>query len=209
MQSKISAMCKTTALVSMAFSVLLLQGCVIDGGSVSASASKNTQTGATTITVSATINIKRAPLQQLALWKPPVTGTDLASTDPTQAILTWGLTNATIVSASGPFTITVFDDNTGATIGQQTFQYVVSGNSLVAQDPTSVSTFLQGFTSYNSVDVTVTANTDMESVTTATTTVTNNAVYQGVTYASGSVSWAGRPPSGGGTCGTSRCPIQQ
>ncbi|HET6841692.1 MAG TPA: hypothetical protein VFK06_08390 [Candidatus Angelobacter sp.] len=191
----------------MACGLMPLVGCVVDGGSVSTSVSQNTQTGATTVTVTGTITIKRQPLQQLAMWMPPVSGTDLASLNPSQAIMSYSLSNAAIVSTGGAVTITLTDDNTGATVGQQTFQYVVSNNSLFAQDPTAVSTWLSQFSSYTNLDVSVVAKTDMQAAGSGTVTVTNNAIYQGTSYASASTSWVASPIRPGGCIG-GRCPLQ-
>ena len=193
----------------IACSLMMLVGCVVDGGSVSSSVSKNTQTGATTVTVTGTITIKRQPLQQLAMWMPPVSGADLASLDPSQAIMTYSLSNAAIVSTGGPVTITLIDDNTGVTVGKQTFQYVVSNNGLFAQDPNAVSTWLGQFSSYSNLDVTVVANADMQPITSGTVTVTNSAIYQGTSYASASTSWVASTIGGGGGGCTPRCPVQE
>jgi hypothetical protein len=141
----------------------------------------------------------------LAAW---IRGTDLSSLDPSQAILNYSLSNATIASTNGLVTITLTDHNTGAIVGQQTFQYVVNGNGLFVQDPSAVSSWLNQFTSYSNLDVTVAAATDMQATSGATAMATGNAVYRGVTYASASVSWAGAPPSGGGSCHTRFCPNQ-
>src|SRR6185312_12457186 len=147
----------------------------------------HTSTGATTVTVTGTVTISGA--KQIGMWLPPVSGTDLANMDPSQAIMNYTLSNAQIVSTGGLFTITIKDDTTGSTLGQQTFQYVVKGTGLVPQNPSAVSSWLDQFTSYSSLDVTVTANTDMQAMNVGTVMVTNNALYQGTSYASGSTSW--------------------
>ena len=196
----------------MACGLMLLAGCYVDGGSVSSSVSRNNQTGATTTTVTGTINIKRGhpPLQQFAMWMNALSGIDLAGFDPSQAIMTYTLSDATIASTGGLVTVTLTDSDTGATVSQQTFQYTVRGNGLFAQDPTAVSAWLNQFTSYASLDMTATANTDVQVIDPGTVTVTNNVLYQGTSYASASTSWVAAYGDGGGTGCTPRiCPNQE
>jgi len=184
---KINMLCKFALCVAIAGSLISLVGCVTTA-SVGLSVT-HTSTGTTSETVTGNVTISNATPKQLAMWIPPVSGTDLASMDPSQAIMNYTLSNAQIVSTGGTFTITVKDDTTGATLGQQNFQYVVKGTGLVPQDPTAVSTWLDQFSSYSSLDVTVTASTSMQTISPGTATVTSSAVYQGSTYASGSTSW--------------------
>ncbi len=182
--------------------VLMLAGC--PSQDVSGSVSQNTQTGATTVTVTYTIHI-HPPLKQFGAWLPQVTGTDLASFDPNQALVNLSLSNATIASTSGTVTVTVTDLNTGQVAGQQSFEYVVRGNSLFAQDPTAVSNWLRQFTSLTNVDVATNVSTDLSP--TAAGSATLNAQYSGVTYTSSTVTFQ-RPPIGGGGCHTRICPNQ-
>src|ERR1700743_311990 len=140
-------------------SLVPLNGCFVDGGTVSGSISQNQQTGATTVTVTGTISIKTGT-PKFGLWAPMVSGADLASLDASQAIMNYSLSNATIVSTGGPVTVTVTDGTTGSTLGQETFQYVVRNQSLFAADPNAVSTWLNQFASSSNVNVTVAANTD-------------------------------------------------
>jgi hypothetical protein len=206
-QSTFRTLCSIAVLAVMAFGNLLLVGCTPEA-SVGVSVGVNTQTGATTVTGTVTVTFKHQPLQQLAMWQSStLTGTELASLDPSQAILNLSLSNAAISSSSGQVTVTVTDDTTGAVVGTQTFQYVVNGNGLFAQDPSAVSSWLSGFTSYSSLDVTVAANTSLQATSSGTASVTANAVYQGTTYASGTASWAGISTGGGG-CHTKICPEQ-
>jgi hypothetical protein len=202
---------RTTALgVIMACVLMLPVGCYTDGGSVSNSTSVNNQTGAVTNTTTVTINIKRGhpPLQQFTAAMASMSGTDLFSLDPSQAILSYSLSNATIASTNGLVTVTLTDDTTGVVVGQQTFQYIVNGNSLFVQDPSAVSSWLNQFSSNSNLDVGLNLDTDVQAITSGTATVTSNAVYQGVNYASGSASWAASFPSGGGGCHTRFCPNQ-
>jgi hypothetical protein len=208
-QYKFNTLLRFAVCAVMACSLIPLVGCTPpDSTAVSSSTSVNTQTGATTVTVGVTVTWKHQKLQQFALWMGSLSGTDLASLDPSQAILNYSLSNATISSTSGPVTVTLTDDNTGVIVGQQTFQYVVNGNGLFAQDPNAVSAWLDQFTSYSSLDVNLTTATDMQATSSGTATVTSNALYQGVTYTSSSASWAGSPIGGGG-CKPPRCPLQE
>jgi hypothetical protein len=143
-----------------ACSLMPLTGCVVDSVSTTASVQRNTQTGATTETISATVVFKPGK-PKFALWMPPVSGTDLASLDPSQAIMNYSLSNATIASTDGSLTITLTDGDTAATIGQETFQYVVRNQSLYAQDPNAVSTWLNQFATYPNINVAVAADTDV------------------------------------------------
>lgn len=186
LQGRLTMLRKFALCAALAGSLAALVGCVTSG-SLSASVTHDSNTGNTQTVVKGEIDIKSGT--QIAMWMPPVSGTDLASLDPTQAIMSYTLSNAEIVSTSGLFTVTIKDDNTGVTIGQQDFQYVVKGTGLVPQDPTAVSNWLDQFASYSNLDVTVTASTAMQALNPGTVTVTNNAVYQGTTYASGSTSW--------------------
>lgn len=182
--------------------VLMLAGC--PAADVSVADSQNTQTGANTITVTVTIHI-HAPLRQFGAWLPQVTGTDLASFDPTQALMNVALSNATIASTTGTVTVTLTDLNTNQVVGQQPFAYVVRGNSLYAQDPTAVSNWLEQFSGYSNLDVATNVSTNLAP--TAAGSATLNAQYSGVTYASSTVTFS-RPPIGGGTCHTRICPNQ-
>ncbi len=189
--------------------MVLLVGCTPPDTSVSGSTSINTQTGATTVTGTVTFTWKHQPLQKFAiLMPPPLSGTDLAGLDVTQALVNYSLSNATIASTTGTVTITVTDATTGAIVGQQAFAYDVRGNGLFAHDPNAVSSWLQQFASYSSLDVSVNAATDLNATNTGTATVTTNAVYQGITYASSSASWTRNPIGGGGGCHTRICPNQ-
>jgi len=189
--------------------MLLPVGCTPPDASLSGSTTVNTQTGATTVTVTGTLTWKHQPLQKIAfLMPPPLSGADLANLDVTQAILNYSLSNATISSTTGTVTVTVTDAATGAIVGQQGFAYDVRGNGLFAHDPSAVSIWLQQFSSYANVDVTVAANTDMAAISPGTASVTTNAVYQGVTYASSSASWTRDPIGGTGGCRTRICPNQ-
>lgn len=177
----------------IACSLMPLGGCA--SFSVTGTISHNQKTGTTT-TVSGTVTINNSGTQ-FVMWRPPVSGTDLASLDPSQAVMNYSLSNAAIVSTNGQVTITLTDANTGSTVGQETFQYVVNGNSLFLQDPTAVSTWLSQFTSNTSLNVTVAASTDMQAIGSGTATVTNNALYQGTSYASASTSWVAPAGCGG------------
>jgi hypothetical protein len=143
------------------------------------------------------------------MWMNALSGIDLAGFDPSQAVMTYTLSDATIVSTGGLVTLTLTDSDTGVTIGQQTFQYVVRGNGLFAQDPTAVSAWLNQFTSYTSLDMTATANTDVQVIDPGTVTVTNNVLYQGTSYASATTSWVATVGGGGTGCTPRICPIQE
>jgi hypothetical protein len=209
MKTKLNKLCRVLMCVGVASSLLLSTGCSIDGGSLGGSVARNNTTGQVTTTLTGTITFKRAPLQQLSLWMYSLSGTQLASMDPNQAIMSYSLSNAVITSTNGSFIIALTDDTTGITVGQQTFAYVVSGNGLLVQDPAAVSSWLNQFASYSNLDVTVTANTNVQAVASGNVTVTNNGVYQGLTYTSASTSWqAVVLGGGGGTCHTPRCPVQ-
>ena len=195
----------------MACGLMLLSGCYVDGGSLGTSVSRNTQNNSTTVTLTGTVNIKRGhpPLQQFAMFMNALSGIDLAGFDPSQAIMTYTLSDATISSTEGLVTVTLTDSDTGATVSQQTFQYVVRGNGLFAQDPTAVSAWLNQFTSYTSLDMTATANTDVQVLDPGTVTVTNNVLYQGTSYASASTSWVSTVGIRGGGCTPRICPNQE
>jgi hypothetical protein len=177
----------------LACGVLMLAGCPKQTTTVSAS--QNSKTG-TTVTVSHQI-----------VWDPA--GSDLVGFDATQALLNLSLTNATITSTSGTVILGVKDLTTGQIVGQQTFGYVVNGNSLYAQDPTAVYNWLQQFTSYASIDVIVNVDTDVDATSVGGVSSTGNAQYQGITYASATVSWTYSGGTGGGDgCTTRICPNQ-
>ena len=104
--------------------------------------------------------------------------------------------------------MTLTDDTTDVVVGQQAFQYVVNGNSLFVQDPSAVTSWLNQYSSNSNLDVGLSINTDVQAIKSGTATVTSNAIYQGVNYASGSASWTASVPSGGGGCHTRVCPNQ-
>lgn len=182
----------------MACSLMALAGCTTPGVSVTITFPPNQPTKGKTISSNVTMLAT-----QFARWIQPVSGTDLSSVDPSQAVISYSLSNAAIVSTNGSATITLTDANTGSTVGQETFPYVVTGNSLSFQDPTAVSAWLNQFTSSSSLNVTIAASTDIQAISSGTATVTNNVAYQGASYASASTSWVA--PAG---CGGVR-PIRQ
>jgi hypothetical protein len=189
--------------------MLVPVGCTPPDASLSGSSSTNTSTNVTTVTVTGTLTWKHQPLQKIGLFAPPpLSGSALASLDVTQSILTYTLSNASIVSTTGTVNIAVTDALTGIVVGQQDFAYDVRGNSLFAHDPNAVSNWLQQFTAYSNLDVNVVANTDMAANSPGTASVTTSGVYQGVTYVSSSASWTRGPIGGGGGCHTRICPNQ-
>lgn len=94
--------------------------------------------------------------------------------------------------------VTVTDASTGATLGQQSFNYAVTGNSLYAQDAATVNNWLKQFSGYSEADVTVQASPQLQTTNPGSASVTSNVEYQGTTYAS---AYAGWTYSGdGGSC---------
>jgi hypothetical protein len=116
---------------------------------------------------------------------------NLAGFDPTQALVNMSTSNATITSSSGTFTVTVSDASSGQVYGQQAFGYVVSGNSLYAQDPTALYNWLTQFSGYSCLDVTENLNDlqGRDTVSSGTASATASAVYQGTTYGSSTATW--------------------
>ncbi|MGH8426511.1 MAG: hypothetical protein ACRES7_00830 [Gammaproteobacteria bacterium] len=110
----------------------------------------------------------------------------LGSLDTTQAI--GGLTtqNGTVENTSGTFTVTVSDTTTSEVLGETQFAYYISNNSIYAQDPTLVHTWLEGFSQYGNEDVTVHVEADdiafQPTIEQGTATLTFAAKYQGLTY---------------------------
>jgi hypothetical protein len=119
-----------------------------------------------------------------------VPGSDLTSLNSNRALLNLSLANATISSTTGTVTLSVADATTGQTINQQSFGYVVSGNSLYAQDPTAAYNWLQQFANYSNVSVRVEVSPVLQTITPGSASATGNAQYQGVTYGSGTASWS-------------------
>lgn len=184
---------KAIAMLLMASTFFMLTGCA----SVEITIKINPQpsTGANT------------PVQHKLLMDPP--GADVANFDTTQGLLTLTLSNATISSTSGTFVLSIIDHASQVTVGQQTFNYVVNGNSLFAQDPTAVHNWLQQFSSYADVDVQIDVTPVVTAIAPGTVSSTGTAVYQGTSYASATASWTyTRTPGGGGTCTTRICPNQ-
>jgi hypothetical protein len=173
-------------------SMLLLTGCPSQTTSISGGASQ-----------------KQGPYVQIThtiVWDPP--GSYLSTFDATQALLSLSLTNATISSTSGTANVSVKDLTTGQIIGQQSFGYVVNGNSLYAQDQTAVYNWLQQFTSYADIDVIVTADTTLQTTASGSASSTGSAQYQGTSYASTTVGWTYTDTGGTGPCQTRICPNQ-
>lgn len=193
----------------LACGLILLAGCTPPDAGVTTSVTVNPQTGTVTgVTIGVTVTWHHQKLQNFAMFTPQVTGSELASLDPSQAILNFSLSNATITSTGGAVTVTVTDDDTGVVVGQQTFEYVVSGNGLFAQNPSAVSAWLDQFTAYTNLDVSVATASNMQANSPGAASVTSNATYQGVNYASASGSWTAPPIGGGGGCHTRICPNQ-
>ncbi len=172
--------------------VLLLTGCHVH--SVTGSSSVSRGPNGTTVTVGVQVVID-----------PP--GSDLASIDTTQALLGMSLSNATISSTTGAFQLSIKDLTTGTIVGEQSFSYLVRGNSFYAQDPTAVYNWLQQFTSYADVDILINLAPTLDTTTEGSASATSNALYEGTTYASTTVSWERTPPdSDPPPCDTCRDP---
>ena len=139
-------------------------------------------------------------------WDPP--GSYLVSFDASQALLNLSLTNATIVSTSGTVLVSVKDLTTNTIVGQNTFGYVVRGTSIYAQDPTTVYNWLQQFTGYANIDVITDVTVDMQNISSGDASSIGNAQYQGITYASGTVSWSLAVPPPPSSCDQAICPNQ-
>lgn len=179
------------AIMGLSCSLLLLVGCTqtteIDGG----------------------VSQKQGPYVQVKhtiKWDPP--GSYLASFDATKALLNLSLSNATISSTSGTVTVTVTDLTTSQAVGQQTFGYTVSGNSVYAQDPTAVFNWLQQFTSYSNIEVSTDITATFQTTAAGPASDAASAQYQGVAYGSTTVSWDYNPGTGDGGCHTKVCPNQ-
>lgn len=110
-------------------------------------------------------------------------GADLVAFDPSQPLVNLQLSNLTIASTSGTGTLTITDNTTGQTLGQQTFGYVVRGTSVYAQDPTAVHNWLLQFSSAADVTVGIQFTTQLNAVTQGAASATSLVEYQGVTLA--------------------------
>lgn len=162
-----------------------------------------------TTSTSAGVSQKQGPfitITHTIVWDPP--GSYLAGFDTTQTLLNISTTNAAISSTTGNVTVTVKDLTTGQNAGQQTFGYVVNGNSIYAQDPTAVHNWFQQFTGYANIEVTAAVDATMQTTSAGSASSTGSAQYQGVTYGSATVGWEYTPTTGGGTCQTRICPNQ-
>lgn len=180
MSRKLPALCTYSAVVVLTCAVLFICGCTQEttiSGTISDSGG----------TVTVTHHI---------VWDPP--GSYLVNFDATQALLNLSLTNSTIATTSGTATVTVKNLSNNQTVGQNSFAYVVRGNSLYAQDPTAVYNWLQNFTSYASIDVLVDMNTPLQPLSDGVVGVTRQAQYQGTTFASSTSSLTFTSRSGGG-----------
>lgn len=165
-------------------------------------------TGCATVQATVTITIQvstgaNTPVNHKVMMDPP--GSDVANFDTTQGLLTLALSNGTIASTSGTFILSIIDHTSQVTVGQQTFNYVVNGNSLYAQDPTTVHNWLQQFASYTDVDVQIDVTPVIKAISAGNVSSTGSAVYRGTTYASATAAWTYSGPSGSG-CGTHVCP---
>lgn len=120
----------------------------------------------------------------------PTSGANLASLDVGQSLINLSLSDATIHSTSGTGTVTVTDASTGSQLGQQSFNWYASGNSIYAQNPTTVHDWLQQFSGYSSVDVDVKVEPEVSETNYGTVSATDNVEYQGATYASATASWS-------------------
>ena len=179
------------AVAILACSLAVLTGCDSGGGGGSTSQNCTTTDDGNTHTTECHSNVD-----------PP--GSVVAAMDTSQALLNFGLTNATISSTSGTVIVTITDETTNQVVGQQSFGYVVQGTSLYAQNPAAVSSWLQQFAGYSAINVGVNVTTTLQSAGAGGATV--NSVYQGTTYASSTVAWSA--PTGGGGCHTRICPNQ-
>jgi hypothetical protein len=165
-------------------------------------------TGCSPVTVTITITVQAStgpstPIHHKLLMDPA--GSDVANFDTTQGLLTMALSNATISSTSGTFILSIIDHASQVTLGKQTFNYVVNGTSLFAQDPTTVHNWLQQFASDTDVDVQVDVTPTVTAISTGSVSSTGKAVYQGTTYATATANWTYSGSTGSG-CGTHVCP---
>jgi hypothetical protein len=181
---------RSIATATLACGLLMLAGCT---QSVSVDSGVSQQQGAY-------VNV-----HYQVVWDPP--GSYLASLDTTQALLNLSLSNATVSSTSGTFTLTVKDLNANQNVGQQSFGYVINGASVYAQDPTGVYNWLQQFTGYANIDVIVDVEPTLQATTATNSSATGSAVYQGQTYGSATVGWDATTGGGSG-CTTRICPNQ-
>lgn len=128
----------------------------------------------------------------------------LASIDTSQAWASITTQNGTVNNTSGTFTIEVTDTASGELLGQQSFAYTISGDSVYAQDPSAVHNWLDGFTQYGSEEVTVAISAaDIDFVPTVqsgTATLGVAANYNGVTYASATLNEKVKCPPLGQNC---------
>ena len=137
-----------------------------------------------------TYTVGGIPNFQISVRSDP-SGTDLANFNSSQALLNVSTSNVAITSTSGSVGVTVSNASTGQLLGQQTFGYVVQGDSLYAQDPTALHNWLSQFGSYSDVyvDEQVSDLMGEDTATSGTASATAHAEYQGTTYASAYKSW--------------------
>jgi hypothetical protein len=156
--------------------------------------------GVTSASLGISVNLSTHTIKIVPVFDPA--GSDVASLDPSQALINIAMTNATTTTTSGTLTVTVTNPSTGATLGQQSFGYVVNGSAIYAQNPTAVHNWLQQFATYANVTVTVATDDipEQDIGTSGTASVTASAQYQGTTYATAYKAW---PVGSSGTgCGT-------
>ncbi|MGH9865257.1 MAG: hypothetical protein ACRD4H_07570, partial [Candidatus Acidiferrales bacterium] len=146
-------------------------------------------------------------LKILPVIDPP--GSVVAGMDTSEALINLAMTNATITTTSGTVTVTVTNPSTGATLGQQSFGYVVNGGALYAQNPAAVHDWLQQFANYANVTLSLATDdiAEQDIGTSGTASVTAGTEYQGTTYATSYKAWS-IGDSGGNGCPHSPCYIQ-
>lgn len=143
----------------------------------------NIQTACTVISTAAAL------ITLGVLLTDPTSGSNLASLDLNQSLVNLSLSNASMYSTGGTGTVTVTDASTGSTLGQQSFGWVVSGDSIYAQNPTAVHNWLQQFSGYSSVDINVQLRPEVETSAYGSASATDKAEYDGTTYASATAGW--------------------
>lgn len=145
---------------------------------------------------SVTINSNGSTSEKCSVTVKDPPGSYLCDTNASQALLNYSLSNATVASTSGTFSLAVSDATTGATLGQNSFGYTVEGNSVYPQNPTALENWLGQFCSYSDVNVSAQVPTELQTTNYGYASATSAAQYQGTTYASATNSWDYPAPKG-------------
>lgn len=116
---------------------------------------------------------------------------ELSQFNASDALGTFSTQNLNVAANSGTLLLTVTDTATGQALGSDSVAYTVNDGNVYASNPSALQTFLDSFTSYGSMDVTLAYQTELPvtaTINTGTVSFAYAVKYAGVTLTTASTS---------------------